>query len=96
MTNRYSKLTWAIPAMKTTAKDVACMFIEEYVVLYGIPDRLMTSNVPQFAGKVFESVCAGLNTEILTTTAHHLQTNRRIELYSKTILSRLHRYISEH
>lgn len=86
-TDGYSKLMWAIPNGKTTATNVARIFVEDWVVPYGTSNWLLTENGPQFAEKVFNAVCVGLDTEPPTTTSYHLQTNGQTEQYNRIICS---------
>lgn len=96
MAERYSKLTCANPTKKTIVADMARIFVEDWVILYGISDQSLMDNNPQFVGKFFCSVCIGLGTKLLTTTAHHPQTSGQSERYNKTILNQLRHYIGEH
>lgn len=72
------------------------IFLEDWVVRYGIPDRLLMDKGPKFVENFFNAVCVALETKLITTTAYHRQTNGQTEHYNKTILSRLCHYISEH
>lgn len=87
VTDRYSKLTLEIPTKKVTATDVPHIFVGDWVILYGIPDRPQLDNGPQLFDKIFYAVCAELGTKLLTTTAYYSKTNGKTERYSKTILS---------
>lgn len=96
MTDRYWKLTQGIPTKKTTAKEVARIFVEDLVVLYCIPDRLLAGSNAQFAENVFEAVCAALGTKLLMTSAYHPQTTIQARWNNKTIFSRHRHYIVKH
>lgn len=96
MTDGYPRLTRTIQPKKTTAMDVALIFVEESAVPYGIPDRLLTDNAAQLAEKLFRAVCVGLRTKPMTTTAYQPRTSVQTERYSKTIFSRFCHYINNH
>lgn len=92
---RYLILTRAIPTKKTTATHVAHICGDDWVVSYGILDRLLTKRGSLFE-KFFNAVCTRLSTKILTTTAYSPQTNEQIKRYSTTVLSRRRQNISKH
>lgn len=79
-----------------TATVVAHIFVEDWAVLYSIPNWLLTDNSPQYAKKIFNAFCARLGTKLNTTTAYHPQTHGKTEWYRKIILSRLRHYFNKH
>ena len=96
ITDRFSKLTRAIPLGSTTASSVAKAFLEHWVYVYGVPNYLLTDNGPQFAAKFFDTVCGMLGVKHFFTTAYHPQTNGQAERFNKTILDRIRHYVVEH
>lgn len=75
MTYRFFILTMAIPMKTTTAKDDARIFVENWIVPYDIPGRLLMDTGPQFVGKIFNAVCVSMGTRLVMTSAYHRQTN---------------------
>lgn len=57
ITNRYTKLTRAIPSSKTTETHGASIFLDHFIVSYGIPGFFLTDNCPPFVRKFFETFC---------------------------------------
>lgn len=53
--DRQSKVTRAVPTCKTAAVHVASMLMDHWIILYGIPDSVLTENVAQFISKFFRS-----------------------------------------
>lgn len=96
ITDRYSKVTRAIPTSKTASTHAANIFFEHWVIPYGIPKYLLTDNGPQFTSKFFAMICSLLGVKHLTTTAYHPQTKGQVEHYNKTIVTRLRHYVAEH
>lgn len=80
---------------KTKAIHVADVFIDNWIILYGISNYLLSDYGPQFVSKFFGAICGFLGVKQLTTTAYHPQTNGQTELYKKVIVSRLRHYIDE-
>ena len=96
ITDRYSKLTRAIPLKATKATDIAMAFLDTWVYVYGAPKFLLTDNGPQFVAKFFETICSMLGVRHFTTTAYHPQTNGQAERFNRTIVQRLRHYVAEH
>lgn len=70
LTDRYCKLSRAIPTRTTTAPNFATILMDKCVMPYGFRDRLFTENGPQFFRKLFESICPCSGTKRLTTSAY--------------------------
>ncbi|CAN8067066.1 unnamed protein product [Agarophyton chilense] len=96
ITDRFTKLTRALPLGKTTATDVATAFLSHWVYPYGMPLYLLTDNGSQFVSKFFSHNCDTLGIKHATTTAYHPQTNGQAESFNCTLLDRLAHYFSEH
>lgn len=90
---RFSKLTGAMLAAKIS-RQRGTIFLNNYVISYGIPSYLYTNNWSQFVTSCLATVCLFFRLKKLTTTACHPQANRPAELYTRTIASRLHHYVS--
>lgn len=54
MTDKYSKLSRAGPTAKTSATQVANIFLVYWIIPFGIPSYLLTGNGPQFLSRVFQ------------------------------------------
>lgn len=58
---------------KTTALQAANMFLDHWVMPYGIQSFLFTDNGPEFLNKLFTTFCIVLDLKRLITTAYHPQ-----------------------
>ena len=96
ITDRYSKLTRAIPMKETTAPFMAATLLNNWIIPYGIPNSILSDNGPQFVAEFWKTTLAILGINHKTTTSYHPQTNGQAERYNKTIVSRLRHYVSEH
>ncbi len=96
ITDRYSKLSRAIPMAKTTAPHVAAVFMNNWVFPYGVPKSILTDNGPQFIAEFFEFVCAVIDIKRIAITAYHAQTNGQTERYNQTLERRIRHYVNEH
>lgn len=67
--DRYTKLTRAVSFSIITARKVSQAFTNYWVMMYGIPDFLLTSSGPQLVAKFFASVFGFLGFKKKETTA---------------------------
>jgi Integrase zinc binding domain/Integrase core domain len=92
--DRFSKLTRAVPVRNVTAETVEIAFFNEWRSLYGIPLVLLSDNSPQFASRFFQAVCATVVVEQLFTSTYHPQTNSQVESFNRTVLEKLTHYVT--
>lgn len=95
MKNRFSKLTRAISVAKITTPNVATVVLENYFIIYGAPDIILTDNGKQFTSGYFAALCVSFGTIPVTSTEYNSQTNRQVERYSRTLVAILRQYIDE-
>lgn len=79
-----------------TAAHIDEIFLDAWVMPYGVPDQLLTDNGPQLAGKNFKTICVTLGTVLLKATAYNLKTNGQTKQYINTITNILRHYLDEH
>lgn len=94
ITERYIKLTCANPTPKISSTHLSHIFLSNWVILYGIPDIILSDRDQQFISKLFISRCHYLGEKRTLTTTYHPQTNRQTESYNRTLLSRLRLYVA--
>lgn len=87
MTERYSKPTRTIPAVKVTAPLVATIFFDSWITPCGTPNTDLTDRGPQVVTNFFVALCASLQTILVTTTEYRPQFNKQAEKYSKTLVA---------
>ena len=95
ITDRFSKLTRAMPLGSITALKVARAFVHHWVLAYGAPAFLLSDNGSQFTSKLFQFVCTELGIRNTFTTAYHPQTNGQVERFNRTILAGLRAFVAE-
>lgn len=69
ITDRYSRLTWAISTLKTTATHVANLFMHQWLILYNISTYFLTNDGTQLVNRFFATLCTLLGVKHFTTTA---------------------------
>lgn len=95
-TDRYKKLTIAIPTSKTIALHIASLFLHKWVIPFEIPEYILLDKGTQIISKLFKSLCSFIYTKNLTATAYHLQMSGQSESFNKTIIAQMWHYVTEH
>lgn len=90
-----TKLALAIPSWELTAPQGASIISHHRVVPFWITATLFTDNGPKFISKVFKTPYPFFGTKHWTATAYNPQTNVQAERYKKTIVARLHHYVTK-
>lgn len=51
MADQFSKVTRAVPALKTSTRHIVSISYKHFIVLYGIPGYIVVDNGKHFGGK---------------------------------------------
>lgn len=88
ITDRFSKLTVAVPMKrdKTTSWDIAKALGNHWVMVYGVPETVLTDNAQNVTSKFLMLVYKLLGVKPNRTTAYHPQTNGQTERYNRTLI----------
>lgn len=68
--DRYNELKRAFPISRTNASEVAEVVLDDMIVPYNILDVILTDNCKQFISKLFDALCASLDTKLVTTVEY--------------------------
>ena len=85
--DKFTRFVHMIPVQTITAENIAYEFRAEYLLKYGIPDKILSDRGSQFTGYIFKILCKLYGVDKIFTTAYHPETNGMIE--------RFHRYLKE-
>lgn len=95
ITNRYSKLSTAIPTTKITTTTNANIFMERWLANLGILYTELMDNRSQFTSKCFATLCKELGFKTVTTTVYRPQVYGQVERFNAETISRLRHYVGE-
>lgn len=90
-----SKYLIAAPMESQTAEEVSDKFIEHVILIYGIPNQILTDQGTNFMSEIFKRVCKLLKIEKMNTTAYHPESNGAIERTHKTLINYLRCFCHE-
>lgn len=88
LTDHFTKYAVAIPTANQKAKTVAKCLWENFIVHYGIPERLHTDQGPDFESHLIKELCDIAGIEKTRTTPYHPRGNP-VERFNRTLLSML-------
>ena len=80
-------LVFPIPDQKTSR--IVKLFVEEVVLLFGVPEALLSDRGTNLLSHLMLDVCKALGTKKLNTTAYHPQCNGMVERFNCTLKSML-------
>ena len=89
VTDHFTKYTCAFPTRSQHASVVAKILMEQFVVHYGIPERLHSDQGANFEGNVIRGLCKLLGMKKSRTTPYHPQGDGITERFNRTLLSML-------
>ena len=87
VTDHFTRYACAYPSRNQEAKTVAKILCEEFVVHYGITERLHSDQGANFQGRVMTHLCKLLGIKKSRTTPYHPQGDGMTERFSKTLIS---------
>jgi IS30 family transposase len=90
-----SKYTLAIPIQQQEAATLAKAFVEEVVLKFGIPQKILTDQGSNFMSEVFINVCKLLKIKKTKCMAYHPQTNGALERTHRVLAEYLGSFILE-
>lgn len=85
ITDHFSKFAQAIPTKNETAKTTAKVLYENFIVRFGIPERLHSDNGRSFECKLIKELCAIMGIEKTHTSPYHAQGNGIAERFNLTL-----------
>lgn len=81
------------PMKDQSASTVARIFVEDIILEYGAPQRVLTDQGRNFVSELVSSVCDLFEIDQLRTTAYHPQTDGLVERFNKTMVNMLSAYV---
>jgi hypothetical protein len=77
------------------AHDIAIVFVNEIVRLYGVPRRIISDQGSMFTGWFWTSFQDALGTQMNFSTTYHPKIDRQTEKMNQILEDRLHMYVMD-
>lgn len=88
LTDHFTKFAVALPTPNQKAKTVARCLWENYIIYYGIPERIHTDQGQDFESKLIKELCDFAGIQKSRTTPYHPRGNP-VERFNRTLLAML-------
>lgn len=88
ITDVFTKFAVAIPTPNQRARTVAKALWEHFIVYYGVPEKLLSDQGPDFESKTIKELCELTGMKKIHTTPHHPRANP-VERFNRTLLQML-------
>lgn len=88
LTDHFTKFALAIPTANQKAKTVAKCLWNDFIVHYGIPERLHSDQGPDFESRLIKELCEVAGIKKTRTTPYHPRGDP-VERFNRTLLSML-------
>ncbi|KAL5020815.1 hypothetical protein ScPMuIL_002102 [Solemya velum] len=89
ITDHFTKFARVIPTKNETALTTARVLYDNFITIYGFPQRLHSDQGPNFESKVIKELCKICNVEKSRTTCYHAMGNGACERMNRTLLKLL-------
>ena len=86
------------PAVMTkdqTAKTIAKVFYERFIMVFGAPVKLLSNWGANFTLVLVEELCTTFSIQKCQTTVYHLQSNRQIKRFHQTLFRMIGKLASD-
>ena len=89
MIDRFSRYAVVEVIADKTSKTVIAAITRSWIHRFGVPERILSDNGPEFSSAAFEEFCIAYGIVHLHTTPYHPQTNGMLERLHRTLKQRL-------
>lgn len=96
MTDPCSEVTRGVQNFEMTLSHIVLLFMDNWIVRYGILTHVLTENETHFTNTFFETLCSILGTEHLTLKSCHPQTTGKAKRFNEIIMATLQHCVPEH
>ena len=94
ITDMFTKFCRASAMADSKAETVAESFVNDWLSIFGAPEKLLTDQGSQFTSALFLSLCRILGIKKIFTTPYHPQTDGVVERNNQTLVKIMSMYVA--
>ena len=87
--DHFTKHVMAYVTPDQTAKTVAKIMYQGYILIFGAPAKLLHDQGLNFMGNIIQELCELMGIKKIRTLPYHSQTNGQVECTHQTIMQRI-------
>jgi hypothetical protein len=95
LTDNLSKYVIAKPMPNNTAKAAADFIMNEFIMVHGAPERLISDNGVHFNNALMKTITSATHIAHAFSASYHPQTNGQVERFNATFCTQLAKYYDE-
>ncbi|CAF2802509.1 unnamed protein product [Rotaria sp. Silwood2] len=92
LTDNLSKYVIADALPDCTAKSAAQFLIDKFILIHGVPERLITDNGTHFNNHLLQAITTSMNIAHAFSVSYHPQTNGQVERFNATFAAQIAKY----
>ncbi len=92
----FSKWTDAFPLRRHTARVVADIVVNRWIVYHGVPKEIHSDQGKEFGSELFRRIADLLGAQKIRSTPYRPQSDGQVERFNRTLLGMLSAFVSEH
>lgn len=92
ITDRLSGYVFAKASSTNTAQDTARILMEEFILVHGAPDIIITDQETHFNNELLQAISNLVGSKHIFSTPYHPQTNGQTERWNATFVSHIAKY----
>ena len=89
ITDHFTRYAQAFPSKTQTALATAKLLLNNFILHYGFPSKIITDQGRNFESELIENLCQLAGVQKLRTSPYHPQTNGQCEHFNGTLLNML-------
>ncbi|CAF1380204.1 unnamed protein product [Didymodactylos carnosus] len=95
LTDNLSKYVIAQALPNNTVKATAEVIINNFILVHGVPERIITDNGVHFNNALVKVITSAMNINHAFSASYHPQTNGQVERFNATFSTQLAKYCNE-
>ena len=89
ITDHFTRYSQAIVTSSQTAKCTAQNLWDKFIILYGLPDTILTDKGYNFESNLLKALCEIAQVKKIRTSGYHPQANGQCKCFNATLISML-------